>query len=58
MPGLGELLGRSELDSCPLQRLAIRRSEPHLELRWNLDPLRRHSARTVFETLLSITERL
>jgi len=53
-----ELLDRAVLDGCPLQRLAIRRTEPNLELQWRLDPLRKHSARTVVETLQRITERL
>ena len=53
-----ELLDRAVLDDCPLQRLAIRRTEPNLELQWYLDPLRKHSARAVFETLQRITERV
>jgi hypothetical protein len=53
-----ELLSRAALDGCPLQRLAIRRTEPNLELQWHLDPLRKHSARAVFETVQRITERL
>jgi hypothetical protein len=49
-----ELLARAVLNGCPLQRLAIRRTEPNLEVQWHLDPLRKHSARTVFETLQRI----
>ena len=57
-PAASELLNTAALDGCPLQRLAIRRTEPNLELQWHLDPLRKHSARTVFETLRRLTERL
>jgi hypothetical protein len=49
-----ELLERAALNGCPLQRLAIRRTEPNLEVQWHLDPLRKHSARAVFETLQRI----
>jgi hypothetical protein len=49
-----ELLQRALLNGCPLQRLAIRRTEPNLEVQWHLDPLRKHSARVVFETLQRI----
>ncbi len=58
LPAASELLDRAVLDGCPLQRLTVRRTESNLEVQWRLDPLRKHSARTVFETLLRITERL
>lgn len=58
LPAVSEFLDRTVLDGCPLQRLAIRHSEPHVELRWPLDPLCKHSARTVFETVLRTTESL
>jgi len=58
LPAASELLGRAALDACPLQRLIVRRAESNLEVQWRLDPLRKHSARTVFETLQRITEHL
>ena len=51
-----EMLKIAQLDACPLQRLAIRRTEPNVEVQWHLDPLRKHSARAVFETLQRIAE--
>jgi hypothetical protein len=53
-----QLLESTVMDGCPLQRLAIRRTEPHLEVQWRLDPLRKHSGRKVFETLHHLTQRL
>jgi hypothetical protein len=53
-----ELLERAALDGCPLQLLMIRDTEPNLELQWRLDPLRKHPARAVFETLQHIAEHL
>ena len=58
LPAASELLDQAMLDGCPLQRLTIRRTEPHLEVQWHLDPLRKHSARAVFETLQRIPERV
>jgi hypothetical protein len=52
------LLARAALDGCPLQRLIVRRTESNLEVQWRLDPLCKHSARTVFETLQRLTEHL
>jgi hypothetical protein len=57
-PAASQLLQRALLNGCPLQRLAIRRMEPHLEVQWHLDSLRKNSARAVFETLQRISERL
>ncbi|MBZ5615181.1 MAG: hypothetical protein LAO23_14320 [Acidobacteriia bacterium] len=56
LPAASKLLSRAALDGCPLQRLLVRRTEPNLEVQWRFDPLRTHSARAVFETLLRITE--
>ena len=58
LPAASEVLGRAALDGCPLQRLTVRRTESNLEVQWRLDALRKHSGRTVFETLQRITERL
>jgi hypothetical protein len=58
LPAPSELLDKAALEACPLQRLAIRRSEPNLELRWHLGPLRKHPARAVFEALQRVSERL
>jgi hypothetical protein len=58
LPAATELLVKAALDGCPLQRLIVRRVESNLEVQWRLDPLRKHSARTVFETLQRISERL
>ena len=58
LPAASELLDKAALDGCPLQRLIVRRAESNLEVQWRLDPLRKHSARTVFETLQRISERL
>jgi hypothetical protein len=58
LPAASDLLNRALLDGCPLQRLTVRRAEPNLEVHWRLDPLRKHSARTVFETLQRIAEHL
>ena len=54
LPAAGELLRKAAFEGCPPQRLLIRRAEPNLEVHWRLDPLRTHSARTVFETLQRI----
>ena len=53
-----QLLETAVIDGCPLQRLAIRQSEPHLEVQWRLDPLRKHSARHIFEILQRLSQRL
>ena len=53
-----EVLERTQLDGCPLQQLAIRRTEPNLEVEWHLDSLRKHSAHEVFETLQRIAQYL
>ena len=58
LPAASELLARAQLDGCPLQRLIVRRSESNLEVQWRLDPLCKHSARTVFDTLQRLTEPL
>ena len=55
---VSQLLKSAVMDGCPLQRLAIRRAEPHLEVQWRLDPLCKHSARAVFETLHHLTQHL
>lgn len=51
-----ELLKSITIDGCPLQRLALRRGEPHFEVQWHLDPLRRQPARAVFETVQRIAQ--
>jgi hypothetical protein len=56
LPSASEVLDIAQLDGCPLQRLAIRRTQPNVEVQWHLDPLRKHSARAVFETLRRIAE--
>ena len=53
-----EVLERAQLEGCPLQRLAIRRAEPNVEVQWHLDPLRNRSACDVFETLQRIAQRI
>ena len=49
-----ELLERAALDGCPVQLLMIRDTEPNFEVQWRLDPLRKHGAKAVFETLRRI----
>jgi len=51
-----ELLECAALDGCSLQLLTIRGTEPNFEVQWRLDPLRKHSARAVFETLQRVAE--
>ncbi len=41
----------ASLNGCFPVRLALRRSEPNLEIQWELDGLRRHSAREVAEAI-------
>ncbi len=41
----------ASLDGCAPVRLALRRSEPNLEIQWALDELRRHSSRAVVEAI-------
>ena len=53
-PAAYEVLQRAALDGCPVQLLMIRQGEPNFELQWRLDPLRKHGARAVFETLQRI----
>jgi hypothetical protein len=53
-----DLLKMAALDGCPLVRFAVHRNEPNFEVQWRLDNLRQHSARTVFQTLQRIAERL
>jgi len=53
-----DYVSTATLEACPLVRLAIHRSEPHLEVQWRLDALRRHSAGEVFETLLRLAQRV
>jgi len=52
-----DLVKAATLDACPLVRLAIHRGEPHLEVHWRFDSLRRHSAGEVFETLRRLAQR-
>ena len=52
--GASCLLAEATLEGCPLQFLVIREEELNFELHWRLDPLRKHSARLVFETLQRI----
>jgi hypothetical protein len=58
MRGASEVLERAQLDGCPLQRLAIRRTEPNVEVQWHLNPLRKHSSRDICETLQRIAQSL
>lgn len=53
-----ELLADASLQGCPVQLLVIRDAEPNFELHWRLDPLRKHSARDVFETLRRLASSL
>jgi len=46
------------LEGCPPVRVALRRSEPNLEIQWPLDPLRTHSAREVMEAVQRATASL
>jgi hypothetical protein len=57
-PAATELLTEATLDACPLQLFIIRKDEPNFELQWRLDPLRKHSARVVFETVQRLAARL
>lgn len=57
-PRAAELLASSNLDGCPLVRLAIHRSEPNLEVQWPLDQLRKRSAHDVLEVVRGIAERI
>ena len=57
-PANSDLVSAATLDACPLERLAIHRAEPHLEVHWRFDPLRRHSAGEVFETLRRLAQRI
>lgn len=53
-PAASCLVNAVTLDDCPPVCLAIRRTrrdEPHLEVQWRLNLLRRHSAAKVFETI-------
>jgi len=52
-----ELLAQAVLESCPVQFFVLRDEEPNFELQWRLDPLRKHPARLVFETLRRIAVR-
>lgn len=56
-PAGSDLVSAAALDACPLVRLAIHRAEPHLEVQWRLDSLRRHSAGEVFDTLHRLAQR-
>lgn len=58
VPAASQLLESAVMEGCSFQRLVIRRDAPHLEVHWPLDPLCKHSARTVFETLHHLTQRL
>jgi hypothetical protein len=53
-----QVLQLAQLPECPLVRLSVRRTEPHLEVQWELAHLSKLSSRTVFETLRHITETL
>jgi len=57
-PVASDLVSTAALDGCPLVRLAIRCTEPHLEVQWRLDSLRKHSAREVFDTIRRVAQRL
>jgi len=50
-PLASDLVVAATVDACPLVRLAIHRNEPHLEVHWRLDPLRRRPSGEVFDTL-------
>jgi hypothetical protein len=53
-PAASDLISAATLDGCPLVCLAIRRTrrdEPHFEVQWRLNLLRRHSAAKVFQTI-------
>ena len=57
VPQINQLFASSAVDGCPLVRLAIHQSAPNFEVQWPLDPLRKHSARDVLETLRRVAER-
>ncbi len=57
-PAAAELVDAAALDACPLVRLAVRRAEPHLEVHWRLDPLRRYGAERVFAMLRQLAQRV
>jgi hypothetical protein len=57
-PRATELIASATVESCPLVRLAVHRSEPNLEVQWPLDQLRKHSARDVLEILRRVAERV
>jgi hypothetical protein len=56
-PVASDPISVAALDACPLVRLAIHRAEPHLEVHWRLDALRKHSAGEVFDTLHRLAQR-
>ncbi len=47
----GAAIRAASLNGCSPVRVAIRRSEPNLEIQWQLDELRQHSARAVIEAI-------
>jgi hypothetical protein len=49
-----EVLTAATLEDCPLVRLTVRSGEPHLELQWPLDQLRRHSSDEVLELVRQV----
>ena len=56
-PRATEFVASSNVDGCPLVRLAIHRSEPNLELQWPLDQLRKRPAHDVVEIVRGIASR-
>jgi hypothetical protein len=49
-------VGAARLDGCSPVRVALRRSEPNLEIQWPLDELRKHSAREVVAAILKTAQ--
>ena len=46
----------ASLDGCSPLRVALRRSEPNLEIQWTLDELRKHTSREVAETIQRVAQ--
>ena len=53
-----DLLAAAALDGCPLVRFTLRATEPHLEVQWRLNQVRKHEPREVFEAMRAVTQKL
>lgn len=57
-PAAAGLIQAASLPGCPVLRLAVHRRDPNFEVQWPLDQLKQHTARSVFETLQRVAQRL